>query len=220
MIPEESKEGADLKRRTQEVWKERPLLEVTGTTKPQVYTFSWTIYDKVADDKISEILKSSQFCRETVQYSYEGSPYELVVIFNPEKKPLRKAVYEAPITQVLIIESPKSIPALLKKHLEELCIQNRIDPADTIFNLTHYGIWGSLRSLTIVSDPPVIPKRVVILEDNKKVAEVVMPKSTEPKPIPIPVAPKEITTPVESKSTESKVESASRLRELFRSLFG
>ena len=213
MLSEEGfKECADLKRRTQEVWQKRPSLEMTGTIKPQVHTLSWAIYDRAVDDKISEILKSAQFCRETVQYSYEGALYELVIIFNPEKRSLRKAVYETPITKTLIIDSLEPVPAPLKKHLEEICIQNSIEPADTILNLDYYGAWRSLRCLTIVNDPPVVP------QDNKKAEEVIVLKSTEPQLAP--AAPKTITTPIESKSAEPGVESVSRLRRLFGSLFG
>jgi hypothetical protein len=232
--PEISKESASLKLRTQEIWLETPVLEIKGTTKPSVHTFSWVIYDKIADAKISEILKSSQSCQETVQYSYEGVLYELVVIFNPEKRPLRKAFYDTIVTKVLIIDTPTFVPSLLEKHLEELCTQNHIHPADTTLNLGYFSSWSSLRSLTLVNYPPVTPKTITPPINNKKAEEEVVPKSKEAKPSLAPtdnpsVAPKMVNPPIDNKkaeeevvpkSTEPKVESRSWLRWLSEFFFG
>jgi hypothetical protein len=195
--PEFSKESTDLKRRTQKTWLQTSLLNITGTTKPKVHTFSWVIYDRAADDKIGKFLKSSEFCRETVQYSYEGDQYELVIIFNPEKLPLRKNTYDSSINKVLIIDTSKSVPSLLKKHFEELCTQSRIELADATFNLGYYSDWSSLRTLTPVKNPPAPPAIA------KKTEETLAPKRTEPKQTPTQVKNPTVNTAIAKKAEEA-----------------
>lgn len=76
------------------------------------------IFDDVADQKILECAHSSEFANMTINYSFAGYEYPLVIIHNPNKEALWNERLEDPTDSAFIMMA--NVPNKLRLHILNL----------------------------------------------------------------------------------------------------
>jgi hypothetical protein len=96
--------------------------------------------DKQAEEQIRALFKSSEFANKMFKYIYENTEYNILVIHNPDKKPLDGAGLGELKRWSFVLTSSNALPTDVVSRLDKMAPRQGKEPADYLIDL-----WGPHR---------------------------------------------------------------------------